>query len=162
MVGPILISVAVTPRISAAIEAQGKASTASAPSLVTKRIDASPRLFRRAQTATAAGAVRPRSPHAETCHDGRMDANRNHYETEAKSSLWQQGRDYFGRLLRWSFGMTNFNPDQTSSIAQTLMSTRPSGSAVSRTTTSVRSVATPEALFGHDTQIMPSGSIAAR
>src|SRR5260370_38552532 len=87
MVGPILISVAVTPRISAAIEAQGKVSTASAPSLVTKRIDASPRLFRRAQTATAAGAVRPRSPHAETCHDGRMDANRNHYETEAKKQL---------------------------------------------------------------------------
>jgi hypothetical protein len=92
MVWPILILVAVTPRISAAIEAQGEVSTASAlsaPSLVTKRIDASPRLLRRAQMATAAGAVRPRSPDAETCHDRRMDANRNHYETEAKSSLWQ-------------------------------------------------------------------------
>jgi hypothetical protein len=65
-------------------------------------------------------------------------------------------------LPRWSFGITNFNPDQVSSIAQTLISTRPSGSAVFRTTTSVKSVATPEAFFGHDTQIVPSGTIAAR
>ena len=47
-------------------------------------------------------------------------------------------------------------------MAQTLMSTRPSGSAVSRTTTSLRSVATPDAFFGHDTQIMPSGAMASR
>jgi hypothetical protein len=33
---------------------------------------------------------------------------------------------------------------------------------VSRTTTSVRSVATPEDFFGHDTQIMPFGAIAAQ
>jgi hypothetical protein len=32
----------------------------------------------------------------------------------------------------------------------------------SRTTTSVRSVATPEDFFGHDTQIMPSGPTASR
>src|SRR5437879_3155414 len=70
--------------------------------------------------------------------------------------------DYFNRLARWSFGITNFNPDQMSSTAQTLISTRPSGNAVARRTFSVRSVATPDAFFGHDTQIIPSGSIAAR
>src|ERR1700739_3581751 len=69
---------------------------------------------------------------------------------------------YFWRLSRWRFGITNFSPDQVSSMAQTLMSTRPSGNARSRTTTSLRSVATPEAFFGQDTQIMPSGAIASR
>src|SRR5712664_786384 len=70
--------------------------------------------------------------------------------------------NYFNRLVRWSFGITNFNPDQVSSMAQTFISTRPSGNAVSRRTFSVRSVATPDAFFGHDTQIIPSGSITAR
>src|SRR5882724_385228 len=64
-------------------------------------------------------------------------------------------------LFRWSFGITNFNPDQISSTAQTLISTRPSGSAMLRTTTSLRSVEIPEDFFGHDTQIMPSGAMAA-
>src|SRR5262252_284726 len=64
--------------------------------------------------------------------------------------------------FRCALGITNFSPDQTSSTAQTLMSTRPSGSAVSRTTTSLRSVATPLAFLGHDTQIMPSGAIVLR
>jgi hypothetical protein len=51
MVWPILISVAVTPRISAAVEAADHVSTASAlsaPNLVTKRIDVLPIYFRHA------------------------------------------------------------------------------------------------------------------
>jgi len=58
--------------------------------------------------------------------------------------------------------MTSFNPDHTSSTAHTFMSTRPSGRARSRTTSSVMSVATPELLLGHETQIIPSGAILAR
>ena len=43
---------------------------------------------------------------------------------------------------------TSFNPDQVASIAHTLTSTRPLASACSRTTSSVRSVGTPEARLG--------------
>src|SRR6476619_1587732 len=65
-------------------------------------------------------------------------------------------------LARWSRGMTSFKADHVSSMAQTLMSTSPSDSAVSRTTFSVTSVATPEDFFGHDTHTMPPGAIASR
>jgi len=51
----------------------------------------------------------------------------------------------------------NLSPDQTSSTAQTLTSTRPSDNPSSRTTLSVRSVFTPDAFFGHETQSIPSG-----
>ena len=44
--------------------------------------------------------------------------------------------------------MTSRRPDQVSSIAQTLLSTRPVGSATSRTTSSDMSVGTPEDRFG--------------
>jgi hypothetical protein len=81
MVWPILISVAVTPRISAAVEAAGELRSAialSAPSLVTKRIDASP-IYSGAQKPTAAGAVGPLAPGEETCHDAGMDANHKRF-----------------------------------------------------------------------------------
>src|SRR6185369_12143183 len=52
---------------------------------------------------------------------------------------------------------TNLSPDQTSSTAQTLTSTKPSDKPSSRTTLSVRSVFTPDAFFGQETQSMPSG-----
>src|SRR5690242_808440 len=42
-------------------------------------------------------------------------------------------------------GITSLRPDQTSLTAQILISTRPFASAVSRTSASVTSVATPEA-----------------
>src|ERR1700761_9316041 len=79
MVWPILISVAVTPRISAALDAAGHTSAASVPTtpaLVTKRIDAPPLLF--------GARLRPRSRHDGTCHDANMDANRNHGETHRR------------------------------------------------------------------------------
>src|SRR6478752_9354190 len=87
MVWPILISVAVTPRVSAAGDATGHPSTASAlstPNLVTKRIDVPPLYFWYARTAATAGAVRPaRLP--ETCHDAGMDANHNRCIADAKN-----------------------------------------------------------------------------
>src|SRR3982751_5473293 len=45
---------------------------------------------------------------------------------------------------------TNLRPDQTSSIAQTLMSTSPSSKPRLRTTFSVRSVSTPELFLGQE------------
>src|SRR5437879_3173960 len=91
MVWPILISLAVTPRISAAVEAADHISMASAlraPNLVTKRIDTPPHLCWRAQTAAVAGAVRPApSPLTETCHDAGMDANRNHHGMRGKTPV---------------------------------------------------------------------------
>ena len=58
--------------------------------------------------------------------------------------------------LRSCFRMTSFRPDQVSSTAQTLMSTSPSGSATSRTVSSVMSVATFDAFFGQEIQIAAS------
>src|SRR5437667_8662095 len=63
---------------------------------------------------------------------------------------------------RSSFRIISFSPDQTSSTAQTFISTSPSGKAIWRTTSSVTSVATPELFFGQDTHIIPAGSIAHR
>jgi len=63
---------------------------------------------------------------------------------------------------RRSFRITNFNPDQTSSTAHTLISTSPIGSATSRIVSSVMSVLTPEDFFGQETQIIPSGTILVR
>src|SRR5258707_9765896 len=82
MVWPILISVDVTPRISAASEVTGQASTkanaASAlttPNLVTKGIDAPPfylgTLKWRPRQARFGRAL------AGTCHGGAVDANSN-------------------------------------------------------------------------------------
>ena len=55
--------------------------------------------------------------------------------------------------------MTSLRPDQTSSTAQTLTSTKPRGSAWRRMSSSPISLGTPEERFGHDTQIMPSRAI---
>lgn len=60
-------------------------------------------------------------------------------------------------IYRSDFLITSFNPDQTASTAQTLISTRPRGRAAFRTTSSVRSVCTPEDFFGQETQIAPGG-----
>src|SRR5687768_10170420 len=51
---------------------------------------------------------------------------------------------------------TSLSPDQISSTAQTLTSTRPNGSATSRIVSSVMSVATFEAFLGQLTQMKPS------
>src|SRR6266481_7810736 len=64
---------------------------------------------------------------------------------------------FFGRFLT---GITNFSPDQTSVTAQTFTSTRPTSSPLWRTTSPVRSVATPEAFFGHEIHSMPAGASA--
>ena len=61
------------------------------------------------------------------------------------------------RAQRSSLRITSRRPDQVSSIAATFVSTSPSGRATSRTTSSVTSVATPEARLGHATQIIPAG-----
>jgi len=66
-------------------------------------------------------------------------------------------RYFFGRFLT---GITNFNPDQTSVTAQTLMSTNPTPSPVSRTRFSLRSVTTPELFFGQAIQSIPAGARA--
>ena len=55
-------------------------------------------------------------------------------------------------LHRNSLRITNLRPDQVSSIAQTLVSTNPSGSATSRIVSSVMSVGTFPAFFGQLTQ----------
>src|SRR5262245_3245947 len=61
-------------------------------------------------------------------------------------------------LQRSSLRTTSLSPDHTSSTAQTLMSTKPSGSATSRTTSSVISVGTLADFFGHDTHTAAFGS----
>src|ERR1051326_3146741 len=64
--------------------------------------------------------------------------------------------------FRFSFRIINFNPDQISSTAQTLMSTKPKGSATARITSSVTSVGTPDDFFGHETQRVASSAIFRR
>src|SRR6266487_955050 len=58
--------------------------------------------------------------------------------------------------------MTSFRPDQIESIAATLTSTSRASIAISRTCVSVRSVATDDACFGQETQIIPVGLIRPR
>src|SRR5439155_7802275 len=78
----------------------------------------------------------------------------------------RNGHGWLHRMVRpayrSSFRIISFSPDQTSSTAQTFISTSPSGKAIWRTTSSVTSVATPELFFGQDTHIIPAGSIANR
>src|SRR5437588_1421737 len=64
--------------------------------------------------------------------------------------------------FRLSRRIINFNPDPVSSTAQTLMSTKSSGSATARMTSSVTSVTTPDDFFGHETQIAASSAILRR
>src|SRR4029077_15879885 len=64
--------------------------------------------------------------------------------------------------FRFSRRIINFNPDQVSSIAQTLMSTKSSGRATARITSSVISVATPEDFFGQEAQSTASSAIFRR
>jgi hypothetical protein len=65
-------------------------------------------------------------------------------------------------LLRSLFRITSFNPDQVSSTAHTLTSTKPSGNASARISSSFTSEGTFEAFFGHETQIVPPGSSTGR
>jgi len=58
---------------------------------------------------------------------------------------------------RFSARQTTRKPDQSSSMAATLMSTSPIGSACSRTTLSVMSLRWPPARRGQATQIAPAG-----
>src|SRR5690242_1614506 len=53
--------------------------------------------------------------------------------------------------------ITPRRPDHVSSIAQTLLSTRPEARKISRTTLSSRSVVTPDARLGHATHRPPAG-----
>ena len=55
--------------------------------------------------------------------------------------------------------MTSRRPDQVSSIAQTLLSTNERSSAIRRTTSSVRSVSTPEARLGQAIHRPAAGSM---
>src|SRR6476619_6879768 len=73
-----------------------------------------------------------------------------------KSLQMRVGKEdyFFGRSFSRK---TNLSPDQTSSTAQTLTSTIPFAIPISRTTFSVKSVATPDAFFGHEIQSMPAG-----
>ena len=61
---------------------------------------------------------------------------------------------------RSSRRMTSLSPDHVASIAHTFVSTSPTGRAISRTTSSVTSVGTPDARFGHATHSIPSGASA--
>src|SRR6266513_2446295 len=58
--------------------------------------------------------------------------------------------------------ITSFSPDQVSSIAHTFTSTKPSGSATARITSSVTSVGTPADFFGHETQSVPVSATFSR
>jgi hypothetical protein len=53
------------------------------------------------------------------------------------------------------------SPDHVASIAHTFTSTAPAARPSSRTTSSVTSVATPDARFGHAIHSAPAGSSAA-
>src|SRR5207245_5167701 len=55
---------------------------------------------------------------------------------------------------------TNLSPDHTSSTAATFTSTRPCASPITRITSSVRSVATPDTFFGHELHSLPAGATA--
>jgi hypothetical protein len=67
-------------------------------------------------------------------------------------------RPYESFLGRFFTGITNFNPDQTSVMAQTFTSTRPTASPLSRIIFSVRSVTTPELFFGQEIHNIPAGA----
>src|ERR1700722_19003920 len=86
MVWPILISVAVTPRISADSAANGQpsmTSAATAPNFPTERIDTLPLNSGAVQRDGARRGCPARSP--QTWHGGQRDANRNHDGLEAKT-----------------------------------------------------------------------------
>jgi hypothetical protein len=56
---------------------------------------------------------------------------------------------------------TNFRPDQVSSIAATLTSTRPAARPIRRTSFSSIRVGRPELFFGQQIQTMPSWAVRA-
>src|SRR5215472_281 len=67
-------------------------------------------------------------------------------------------REYhFLRLGRSLSRWTKRSPDQVSSTAQTLLSTKPASRPISRIRSSVRSVSTPEAFLGHAIHNPPAG-----
>src|SRR5437764_1059718 len=76
----------------------------------------------------------------------------------AQINVIEQSRSHFFDF-RFSRRIINFNPDQVSSTAQTFVSTRPSGSATARMTSSVTLVGTPDDFLGHETQTTASSAI---
>src|SRR6266567_5403251 len=87
MVWPILISVDVTPRISAVEATAGHVSTASAlsaPNPMARRIMSLP-FFDALKQRTPRQARLSGSCRKRTCHDTGMDANHNHYESDTES-----------------------------------------------------------------------------
>src|SRR6267154_3504016 len=93
MVWPILISVEVTPRISADIAASGsirQVTATSAPAEVTKRIGIPP--LCRQPRLTARGAAGIWLRREGTCHDAALDANPNRGGRSAKG--WSQASTY--------------------------------------------------------------------
>src|SRR6266404_5162039 len=79
----------------------------------------------------------------------------------AQINVIEQSRSHYFDF-RFSRRIINFNPDQVSSTAQTLISTKPSGSATARITSSVMSVGTPDDFFGQETQTAASSAIFCR
>src|SRR5215207_3407199 len=80
MVWPILISVAVTPRISAAFEISGHVSRTSAPiapNFMTKRIDVLPLVSRLAHGRARRHGLIHALARKEACHEAMISAN--HY-----------------------------------------------------------------------------------
>ena len=77
-------------------------------------------------------------------------------ETAPPPPCWKIAAIGPGLYFRSLFRITSFSPDQTASTAQTFTSTNPIGKLTSRTPSSVMSVDTPEAFFGHDTHTTPS------
>src|SRR5207244_3777024 len=64
--------------------------------------------------------------------------------------------------FRFSFRTISFSPDQVSSIAHTFTSTKPSGSATARITSSVTSAGMPDDFFGQETQMVPVSASFSR
>src|SRR5205814_10067137 len=74
--------------------------------------------------------------------------------------VWRD-TEIFYFFVRSARRTTKRRPDQVSSMAQTLLSTRPVSRPRPRTSASPRSVATPEDLLGQASQRPPSGSSRA-
>src|SRR6266581_7083339 len=96
MVWPILISVDVTPRISADIAASGSSRQATAPSApieATKRIDVPPLLSSAAPWGRGAAGIWLQR--AGTCHEAALDANpirgRRSAKGESQASTYLKG-----------------------------------------------------------------------
>jgi len=80
----------------------------------------------------------------------------------AGTQVWQRMPAARRTRQRSALRTTSLRPDHTASTAHTLTSTKPSGSASSRTVSSVTSEGSLAAFFGHDTHTIASGPSVAR